>query len=154
MSFKRPLQYLNHIKKIGKDAAWKELRQTKHLRLGGQLKGTDKFGNQYFEDKTAAMVRDRWILYKDPKNYDATQIPPEWHQWLHNVSDALPPTLEKDKPFFSGEYEAHKTGGMYQAEFETAYAPHNFLFSKEYKNNYTSKDPVEEFDFGSVEKKK
>ncbi|KAJ1983420.1 hypothetical protein H4R34_001295 [Dimargaris verticillata] len=63
---------------------------------GGTLIGTDRYGNQYFENLSEKLNRDRWVIYSR-SDYDATQVPPEWHKWLHKLTDANPahenPTL-------------------------------------------------------------
>ena len=39
-------------------------------------------------------MRDRWVLFHK-WNFDASQVPPEWHQWLHRMTDDAPSV----KPF-------------------------------------------------------
>ncbi|VDM71306.1 unnamed protein product [Strongylus vulgaris] len=58
----------------------------------GTLKGTDKFGNKYYEDNSYFVPRNRWVEYPEKVwlDYDATQIPPEWHRWLHHITDQTP----------------------------------------------------------------
>ncbi|KIH67855.1 SEP domain protein [Ancylostoma duodenale] len=58
----------------------------------GTLVGTDKFGNKYYEDNSYFMPRNRWVEYPDKVwlDYDPTQIPPEWHRWLHHIGDDTP----------------------------------------------------------------
>jgi len=90
------------------------------LRFGEHI-GTDKFGNKYFEDTGDHVPygRDRWVEYK-AKNYDASQVPPEWHSWLHHISDtplsAVPKYHIDHKPNLSGT--------------SWAYSPNNFVFHK------------------------
>jgi len=31
--------------------------------------------------------RHRWVEYADNGNYNASAVPPEWHSWLHYISD-------------------------------------------------------------------
>lgn len=61
----------------------------------GTLVGEDKFGNKYFEDNSYFMPRNRWVVYPEKVwlDYDASQVPPEWHRWLHHIADK-PPTIE------------------------------------------------------------
>ena len=61
----------------------------------GTLVGEDKFGNKYYEDNAYFMGRNRWVVYTEKVwlDYDSSQIPPEWHRWLHHIGDN-PPTVE------------------------------------------------------------
>lgn len=72
-------------------SAWKLFRMD-DLRMG-TLVGTDKFGNQYFENNRFFYGRNRWVEYGDQYHfdYDGSQVPPEWHRWLHYTTDD-PPT--------------------------------------------------------------
>lgn len=45
----------------------------------GELKGTDKFGNKYYEDLTEPYGQHRWVEYSNIHDYDASMIQPEWH---------------------------------------------------------------------------
>lgn len=56
-------------------------------RLRGRAVGTDAAGNQYFESKKPGAHR-RWVLYA--ARSDASEIPPEWHAWMHRQTDARP----------------------------------------------------------------
>lgn len=62
----------------------------------GTLVGEDKFGNKYYEDNSYFMPRNRWVVYPEKVwlDYDASQIPSEWHRWIHHVCDN-PPTIDK-----------------------------------------------------------
>lgn len=70
-----------------------QLWRTDELKWGN-LVGVDKFGNKYYENKLYFMGRSRWVYYSDANfgwDYDATQVPAEWHHWLHYIGD-VPPT--------------------------------------------------------------
>jgi NADH:ubiquinone oxidoreductase subunit len=56
----------------------------------GKLMGTDKFGNQYYEDRTLPYGQHRWVEYTNIHNPDTTMIQPEWHGWMHHVFDETP----------------------------------------------------------------
>jgi NADH dehydrogenase (ubiquinone) 1 alpha subcomplex subunit 12 len=45
----------------------------------GELKGTDKFGNKYYEELEAPYGQHRYIEYANIHNMDTTMIQPEWH---------------------------------------------------------------------------
>ncbi|KAL7675401.1 hypothetical protein ACOME3_001662 [Neoechinorhynchus agilis] len=58
----------------------------------GSLVGKDEYGNRYYENKSFFLGRDRWVEYADRVglDYDASQIPPEWHGWIHHTFDEVP----------------------------------------------------------------
>lgn len=62
----------------------------------GTLVGEDKYGNKYYENDNYFVGRNRWVDYNDNVylNYNASQIPPEWHRWLQHICD-LPPTVDR-----------------------------------------------------------
>jgi len=49
--------------------------------FSGKLKGTDEFGNKYYESKSGK----RWVIYKDL--VEASKIPPNWYSWIHFTSN-------------------------------------------------------------------
>mmetsp|Transcript_71535 Transcript_71535/g.168546 ORF Transcript_71535/g.168546 Transcript_71535/m.168546 type:complete len:107 (+) Transcript_71535:37-357(+) len=53
----------------------------------GVLIGEDENGNKYYENVKTQCDRSRWVEYADPKNYDPTMVPAEWHGWLHRSTD-------------------------------------------------------------------
>uniref|UniRef100_A0A663MKY9 NADH dehydrogenase [ubiquinone] 1 alpha subcomplex subunit 12 n=1 Tax=Athene cunicularia TaxID=194338 RepID=A0A663MKY9_ATHCN len=65
----------------------------------GTLIGTDKYGNKYYEDKRNFFGRHRWVIYTNEMNgkntfweVDGSMVPPEWHRWLHSMTDDPPTT--------------------------------------------------------------
>ena len=56
----------------------------------GVLKGTDKFGNKYYEDVEQPFGQHRWVEYADIHDPDASMIQPEWHGWMHHMFDETP----------------------------------------------------------------
>ncbi|OMO71147.1 NADH:ubiquinone oxidoreductase, 17.2kDa subunit [Corchorus capsularis] len=62
------------------------LLQTKIHNIGATLVGVDKFG------------RHRWVEYAKKDRYDASQVPPEWHGWLHCITDHTGDELLMLKP--------------------------------------------------------
>jgi len=103
--------------------------------LSGRKVGTDRFGNVYFEGRKEQPIyrrKRRWVIYA--KGAEATNVPPEWHAWLHHVTDAplsetkLYPWQQEHRPNMTGTPEAWRpaghdyvrgarrvTGGDYQA---------------------------------------
>ncbi|XP_049272850.1 probable NADH dehydrogenase [ubiquinone] 1 alpha subcomplex subunit 12 isoform X1 [Rhipicephalus sanguineus] len=69
-----------------------KLTRMDELRMG-TLVGVDKYGNKYYEDDRFFFGRNRWVEYADYYyfDYDGSQVPSEWHGWLHYMTD-LPPT--------------------------------------------------------------
>jgi len=55
----------------------------------GKLIGTDMSGNKYYENVVDYPAgQHRWCEPADADNYDASSISPEWHGWMHHMSDA------------------------------------------------------------------
>ena len=61
----------------------------------GELKGTDKFGNKYYEDLDLPFGQHRWVEYSNIHDPDATMIQPEWHGWMHHMFDETPDQITK-----------------------------------------------------------
>ncbi|GMS95817.1 hypothetical protein PENTCL1PPCAC_17992, partial [Pristionchus entomophagus] len=82
------------VQKIGGIRAVLKQRYLMDVTRTGTLVGEDKFGNKYFEDNSYFMPRNRWVVYPERVwlDYDATQVPPEWHRWLHHIGDETPTT--------------------------------------------------------------
>ncbi|TXC73834.1 NADH:ubiquinone oxidoreductase subunit NDUFA12 [Sphingorhabdus soli] len=53
-------------------------------RFGNKV-GEDVAGNTYFMAKDG---KRRWVIYAGAN--DASQIPPEWHGWIHGTFDEVP----------------------------------------------------------------
>ncbi|MFN0217580.1 MAG: NADH:ubiquinone oxidoreductase subunit NDUFA12 [Hyphomicrobium sp.] len=73
----------------------------------GRLVGGDDFGNRYYVQKSGIGplgVPARWVIY--PNLSEASQVPPEWHGWLHHTVDT-PPTEDT--------YRAHPWEKPHQA---------------------------------------
>jgi NADH:ubiquinone oxidoreductase subunit len=76
-------------------------------KLHGRQVGTDAAGNIYYADRRprpgTGRVR-RWVMYAGAP--EASEVPPEWHAWLHYTTDApLPegPRLAWQKPHLPNE---------------------------------------------------
>jgi NADH:ubiquinone oxidoreductase subunit len=66
--------------------------------LRGQLVGEDEFGNCYYvQIKGVGPLGKprRWVIYA--KEAEPSQVPPDWHGWLHYTVDT-PPTEEAYQP--------------------------------------------------------
>ena len=49
----------------------------------GKFKGTDYYGNKYYQNKSGK----RWIIYNG--EVDATKIPNEWYSWIHYLNNKI-----------------------------------------------------------------
>ncbi|KAM3730586.1 hypothetical protein ACB098_12G098200 [Castanea mollissima] len=74
------------------------LLQTKIHNLKGNLVGVDKFGNKYYENRNFQSGRHRWVEYAEKGRYNASQVPAEWHGWLHVITDRTGDELLMLKP--------------------------------------------------------
>ncbi|KAI9330786.1 NADH ubiquinone oxidoreductase subunit NDUFA12-domain-containing protein [Zopfochytrium polystomum] len=75
----------------------------------GKLVGKDEFGNEYYENRNDPVFRGRWVLYSK-WNVDASQVPAEWHHWLHSMTDDVPTAETVPKPFFARRHTENVTG--------------------------------------------
>jgi NADH:ubiquinone oxidoreductase subunit len=57
-------------------------------KLRGRRVGADADGNVYYEERRprAGYRARRWVLYASRP--EASEVPPEWHAWLHYTTDA------------------------------------------------------------------
>ncbi|KAF5282666.1 hypothetical protein FQA39_LY17526 [Lamprigera yunnana] len=83
----------------------------------GTLKGVDKYGNKYYENKRFFYGRSRWIEYAPyyRLEYDGSQIPVEWYGWMHYKTDCIPsedPSRPKYK--WMSDHTENLTGTPYQ----------------------------------------
>ena len=86
--------------------------------LRGRRVGTDRFGNSYWEAHRLRRGYDRkrrWVLFAG--EMEATNVPPEWHGWLHHASAcrwtraaAMPWQLEH-QPNMTGTAQAYRPAG-------------------------------------------
>lgn len=59
-------------------------------RKGRQI-GADEFGNRYYIQARGVGplgVPARWVIYQNMS--EPSQVPPDWHGWLHHTVDDLP----------------------------------------------------------------
>ena len=58
--------------------------------------GSDAAGNRYYENRVDyPFGQHRWVEPGDIHNFDAAQVPPEWHGWMTHMNDVTP-TLEQE----------------------------------------------------------
>ncbi|VDN12227.1 unnamed protein product [Dibothriocephalus latus] len=58
----------------------------------GTLVGEDYLGNKYYMNNRYFVGRNRWVVYGNRFgwDYEGSQVPPEWHRWLHYMTDETP----------------------------------------------------------------
>lgn len=91
-----------------------------HTRLNGAAAGVDSFGNRYYKSRRSSpeLREQRWVIYAGEP--EASKVPPEWHLWLHHVTDAPIVEDESRKPWqkphrmnMTGTEDAYKPVGTY-----------------------------------------
>lgn len=68
--------------------------------------GEDVHGNKYFEDSSLPSGQHRWVLYANKHKQtglDPTTVPPEWHGWLHFMTDVKPGDKPASYPIYAIE---------------------------------------------------
>jgi NADH:ubiquinone oxidoreductase subunit len=87
-------------------------------RRKGERVGTDTAGNVYYRERGG---NRRWVIYA--AEAEASQIPPEWHAWLHYTvaappSEKLPLVKAWEKPHvpnMTGTTDAYYPAGSLNA---------------------------------------
>jgi len=69
----------------------------------GKLVGKDEFGNKYYSNAKGK----RWVIYKN--QVDSSRIPPEWHLWIHFLTDNKP-SINSNKFKWQKKHEENLTG--------------------------------------------
>lgn len=78
----------------------------------GRLVGKDEFGNRYYENTEEAFPRDRYWI-PGQWNWDASQVPAGWHNWLSRQVDVPPnsPESKLTKPIYQAKFQENLTMG-------------------------------------------
>ena len=86
----------------------------------GDYVGTDPYGNKYYRAKPRKNYTHerRWVKYLT-SNVEASEVPPEFHGWLHHQTDTFPnqntgyrkPWQKDHKPNLTGTTLAYKPKG-------------------------------------------
>jgi NADH:ubiquinone oxidoreductase subunit len=78
-----------------------------YTKLFGKQVGRDSAGNIYYEERKPRGVRSRrWVDYAGIP--DASNVPPEWHAWMHYTTDA--PLSDANRRVWQKPYEPNLTG--------------------------------------------
>ncbi|KAF0976815.1 hypothetical protein FDP41_004110 [Naegleria fowleri] len=99
------LSLLNDFKQFGVMETLKKafkLREAWWEKGDKVLVGVDKYGNKYWETtKPTELNRNRWVeLARKDLVYDASDIPAEWHMWIHRLRDEPPTEDEANRKGF------------------------------------------------------
>lgn len=93
----------------------------------GTYMGCDAGGNRYYENRVDyPFGQHRWVEPGDIHNFDASQIPPEWHLWMHHVNDVLPHTED--------EYFENQKQHIYRSYDSDAPAELNIGHQEKFRN--------------------
>lgn len=81
-----------------------------HTWFNGACVGVDIAGNKYYKAKPRKNTRRerRWVIYNG--NPEASQVPPEWHGWLHHQTDVLPQNGNKHRREWQKPHQPNLTG--------------------------------------------
>jgi NADH dehydrogenase (ubiquinone) 1 alpha subcomplex subunit 12 len=117
------------FRELGLKRAVEELSRTGYLRLGGVLVGKDRYGNEYYQTEGGGQAgRERYVYYAR-EDHDGSQVPAEWHQWLHNVRDETPDNAEVAAVApkrYGMDHKPNSTGTA------ARYTPDNYYFNEKY----------------------
>ena len=87
----------------------------------GKLIGVDELGNKYYSNSKGK----RWVIYKN--RTESSSIPPEWHLWIHFLTEKKPANDMK-KFTWQKKHQENLTGT------KKAYKPEGVLSSESIKN--------------------
>ena len=81
-----------------------------HTALKGRFVGADAQGNKYYRGKARKGYghERRWVMYIDKA--EASNVPPEWHGWLHHQTDALPADTGRYRKDWQKPHRPNMTG--------------------------------------------
>ena len=77
----------------------------------GHYVGKDQCGNKYYRGKARRGYKSerRWVVYSSGMN-EATQVPPEFHGWLHHQTDSFPSETSGYRKAWIKPYVPNVTG--------------------------------------------
>ena len=70
----------------------------------GKIKGSDEFGNKYYESRNGK----RWVIYNG--EIDASKIPNEWYSWIHFTKNKIEFRTKTIKHQWQKPHSSNKTG--------------------------------------------
>ena len=118
-------RFLRGLRSFSPKEYWKQLYLYRDIRPDAQFVGKDEFGNRYYEEYRPDTVfgRERWVIYANSE-FDASQVPPEWHMWLHKIHDTTSCTSAITSRKHREPYAPNLSGTKAQ------YYPYNTTISK------------------------
>lgn len=94
--------------------------------MNGEQVGTDLAGNRYFRawkrvpaGQPFAGSERRWVIYAGSN--DASNVPAEWHGWLHGAHDDVPESRLPPARVWEADHTPNTTGSL------AAYRPQGAL---------------------------
>lgn len=84
--------YYNTYKRLGLMGLAKQLYMFRRIKQG-TLVGVDQFGTKYWQNMDLPYGQHRWCEPAETvatQLWDASNIPPEWHGWMHSQNDIVP----------------------------------------------------------------
>jgi NADH:ubiquinone oxidoreductase subunit len=102
----------------------------------GKQVGNDEFGNRYFLQRKGLGplgVPARWVIYKTLS--EASQVPPDWHGWLHYTVDELPTSGNYQPRPWQKQHQMNMTGtpAAYRPQGSILSGKERPAFSGDYK---------------------
>ncbi|KAF9481980.1 NDUFA12-domain-containing protein [Pholiota conissans] len=119
---------IRSIQRVGFREWWRQMQYICDAKSGTYI-GKDQFGNRYYENRNGEEEipgRHRWVDLAQ-HDYNATQVPPEWHSWISHIRTE-PPTndavMQNLTPPWKAPYVENLTGTR------GAYKPYNTVRPK------------------------
>ncbi|KAI0375709.1 NDUFA12-domain-containing protein [Pilatotrama ljubarskyi] len=103
---------IRSIRRVGLREWWRQMQYIGDAK-SGRFVGQDQFGNRYYENlnpEEEIPGRHRWVDYAQHE-YNATQVPPEWHSWIHHIRKD-PPTEDRVMQNLSPSWKAPWTENL------------------------------------------
>ncbi|KAF9569429.1 NDUFA12-domain-containing protein [Agrocybe pediades] len=118
------MRTIRSVRRVGLREWWRQMQY-----IGDAKSGTYIGKDQYYENRNAEEEipgRHRWVDFAQ-HDYNATQVPPEWHSWIQHIRKD-PPTndvvLQNSTPPWKAPYVENLTGTR------GAYKPYNTVLPK------------------------
>ncbi|KAH9947248.1 NDUFA12-domain-containing protein [Amylocystis lapponica] len=114
---------IRSLRRVGIKEWWHQLQYIGDAK-SGKFMGKDQFGNRYFENldpEEEVPGRQRWVDFAQ-HDFNATQVPAEWHSWLSHIRKEPPPedrVMQNLSPPWKGPWIENLTGTR------GAYRPYN-----------------------------
>ncbi|KAF8639689.1 hypothetical protein AX17_000953 [Amanita inopinata Kibby_2008] len=124
------LRTIRSMRRVGLREWWRQMQYIGDAKSGKYI-GADQFGNRYYENmnpEEEVPGRHRWVDFSQ-HDYNATQVPPEWHSWLQHIRKD-PPTADNVMKNLSPPWKAPWVENL--TGTRGAYRPYNTAVPKIY----------------------